>query len=70
MTNLRRAFDNPLVWPGPVPAAAGNGPDLALVNVNQGAITVMLIRESIPSGGWFRHKRADFRLDEVERGRH
>jgi hypothetical protein len=54
---------------------AGEGPDLAAIDDDQGAVAVMLdLVNPTLSGGWFRYECGDFRLDEAERvrccGRH
>ena len=67
---LGAGLDHPAIGPGPVPAMAGEGTDLAVIDDDQGAIAVMLdLVNPALSGGWFRHKRGDFRPDEAERGR-
>ena len=67
---LGGSLDHPAIWAGPVPAMAGEGPDLAVVDDDQGAVAVMLdLVNPALSGGRFRHERGDFRPDEAERGR-
>ena len=64
---LGSGLDHPVIWSGPIPAGAGIGSDLALVDDDQGAIAVILDLVNPPlSGGRFRHKRRDFRSDEPE----
>ena len=60
---LGGGLDNPLIGSGPVPVMPGEGPNLALVDNDQGAVAVMLnLVNSALAGGWFRHKRGDFGL--------
>ena len=55
---LGGGLDNPLVRSGPVPVMPGEGPDLAVIDNDQGAVAVMLnLVNPALSGGWFRHKR-------------
>jgi hypothetical protein len=54
---------------GPIAATAGEGPDLALVDDDQGAIAVMLdLVNPVFSRGWVRQECRNFRPDEAERG--
>jgi len=63
-------LDHPAIGPSPVPAMTGKRPDVASVDDNQGAITVVLdLVNPTFSGGWFWHESGDFRLDEAERCR-
>src|SRR5262245_59128734 len=65
---LAGSLDHPAIWPGPVPATAGEGPDLAAIDDDQCAVAVVLdLVNPAFSGAWFRHECRDFRPYEAER---
>ena len=66
---LGGGVDDPAIGSGPILAGAGEGPDLALVDDDQGAIAVILDLVNPPiADRRFRYGGRDFELDEAERG--
>jgi hypothetical protein len=64
---LGASRDHPAIGSGPVPAMSGEGPDLTLLDDDQGAVAVTLDLVNPASPRWrLRHEHRDFRPDEAD----